>query len=88
MQVRVLATRAAALGLEPELPEWAPGRPAPERGAVLWHCPAGATVTAGQPDPDVAEGEDVITEMDLTNELLRHIGGADIGAASGVVCQA
>ena len=25
----VLATRAAALGLEPELPEWAPGRPAP-----------------------------------------------------------
>jgi len=52
----VLATRAAALGLEPELPEWAPGRPAPERGAVLWHCPAGATVTAGQPDPATGAG--------------------------------
>ncbi len=52
----VLAARAAALGLSLALPEWAPGRPAPERGAALWHCPAGAPVTAGQPDPATGAG--------------------------------
>ena len=58
----VLAARAAALGLELSLPEWAPGRPAPEHGAVLWHCPAGATVTAGQPDPATGAGTLAILE--------------------------
>ena len=52
----VLTARAAALGLELALPEWAPGRPTPEHGAVLWHCPAGAPVTAGQPDPATGAG--------------------------------
>ncbi len=51
----VLNARAAALGLEVTLPDWAPGQPAPA-GAALWHCPAGAAVTAGRPDPATGAG--------------------------------
>ncbi|MBL7250379.1 4-hydroxythreonine-4-phosphate dehydrogenase PdxA [Alloalcanivorax marinus] len=51
----VLNARAAALGLEVTLPDWAPGEPAPA-GAALWHCPAGAPVHAGRPDPATGAG--------------------------------
>ncbi len=51
----VLEARAAALGLDVALPDGAPGQPAPA-GAALWHCPAGAAVTAGQPDPATGAG--------------------------------
>jgi len=52
----VLRSRAHTLGLNPALDEWSPGHPLPERGSVLWHCPAGAPVTAGQPDPATGAG--------------------------------
>ena len=51
----VLEARAAVLGLNLALPDWAPGQPAPA-GAALWHCPAGAAVTAGRPDPATGAG--------------------------------
>lgn len=52
----VLAQRAAALGVDADLPEWAPGQRPPDSGAMLWHCEAGAAVTAGRPDPATAAG--------------------------------
>ncbi|MCH2558298.1 MAG: 4-hydroxythreonine-4-phosphate dehydrogenase PdxA [Alcanivorax sp.] len=51
----VLADRARALGLTLDLPDWSPDRP-PPTGATLWHCPAGAAVTAGRPDPATGAG--------------------------------
>lgn len=51
----VLKARAAALGLAVTLPDWVPGDPSPT-GAALWHCPAGAEVVAGRPDPATGAG--------------------------------
>ncbi|KAF0807327.1 pyridoxal phosphate biosynthetic protein PdxA [Alcanivorax xiamenensis] len=52
---RVLHDRARSLGLQATWPQWQPGD-APPASPALWHCPAGAPVTAGQPDPATASG--------------------------------
>jgi 4-hydroxythreonine-4-phosphate dehydrogenase len=52
---QVLEARATRLGLTTPLAAWQPGE-APPRGAALWHCPAGAPVTTGQPDPATGAG--------------------------------
>ena len=51
----VLSARAAALGLTVDLPDWSPQHPVGD-GAALWHCPAGARVQAGRPDPATGAG--------------------------------
>ncbi|MEQ9508065.1 MAG: 4-hydroxythreonine-4-phosphate dehydrogenase PdxA [Alloalcanivorax xenomutans] len=52
---RVLHDRARSLGLQATWPQWQPGD-APPASPALWHCPAGAPVTAGLPDPATASG--------------------------------
>ncbi|KYZ86645.1 4-hydroxythreonine-4-phosphate dehydrogenase PdxA [Alcanivorax sp. KX64203] len=52
---QVLQDRARQLGVRATWPQWQPGD-APPTGPALWHCPAGAPVTAGQPDPATAGG--------------------------------
>ena len=57
----VLSQRAALLGKTPSLGDWQPGDPAirdpltPDFVCV-WHTPAGAPVTAGQPNPATGQG--------------------------------
>ncbi len=53
---QVLAQRATQLGLSVTLADWKPGQPVPSGSLAVWNTPAGASVTAGQPDPTTAEG--------------------------------
>ncbi|HLR16322.1 MAG TPA: 4-hydroxythreonine-4-phosphate dehydrogenase PdxA [Alcanivoracaceae bacterium] len=50
----VLEQRAQLLGLDVTLAEWQPGAPLPKGSTPVWHCPAGVSVTPGQPDPATA----------------------------------
>ena len=57
----VLAQRAKLLGKTPHLHDWQPGQPATRDplnpdAVCVWHTPAGAPVTAGQPDPATGRG--------------------------------
>lgn len=53
---QVLTQRATQLGLGVTLADWKPGQPVPSGSLAVWDTPAGAPVTAGQPDPTTAEG--------------------------------
>ena len=58
---QVLEQRAKLLGMTPHLWDWQPGEPAIRDPLTsdfvsVWHTPAGAAVTAGQPDPATASG--------------------------------
>ncbi|MDX1804962.1 MAG: 4-hydroxythreonine-4-phosphate dehydrogenase PdxA [Alcanivorax sp.] len=53
---QVVSERADQLGQALALTDWQPGQPLPDQGLALWHCPAGAPVIAGQPDPASAPG--------------------------------
>ena len=52
----VLKDRASRLGLTVTLSDWQPGQPLAPGTLPVWHTPAGAPVTAGQPDPATASG--------------------------------
>ena len=52
----VLTDRASQLGLTATLSDWQPGQPLAPGTLPVWHTPAGAPVTAGQPDPATANG--------------------------------
>ena len=52
----VLKDRASRLGLTVTLSDWQPGQPLASGTLPVWHTPAGAPVTAGQPDPATASG--------------------------------
>ena len=53
---QVLTERAQQLGLAVPLGDWQPGQPLPTDCLPVWHTPAGASVTAGQPNPATATG--------------------------------
>lgn len=53
---QVLGARARLLGLDGDLTDWQPGQALPAHGAALWHCPAGAPVQPGRPDPATGAG--------------------------------
>ena len=53
---QVLTERAQQLGLTVPLGDWQPGQPLPGGCLPVWHTPAGASVTAGQPNPATATG--------------------------------
>jgi 4-hydroxythreonine-4-phosphate dehydrogenase len=52
----VLTQRAKQLDLTVTLSDWQPGQPLAPDTLAVWHTPAGAPVTAGQPDPATASG--------------------------------
>ena len=55
---QVLTERAQQLGLTVPLGDWQPGQPLPGGWLPVWHTAAGASVTAGQPIPATATGDD------------------------------
>jgi len=52
----VLTQRAKQLDLAVTLSDWQPEQPLTPDTLAVWHTPAGAPVTAGQPDPATASG--------------------------------
>lgn len=54
--LEVLEQRAHQLGLSLMLHPWEPGHALPSQGMAVWHCPAGASVTPGQPNANTAQG--------------------------------
>ncbi len=54
--IDVLTARAQQLGLSVNLQQWEPHQALPNQGLAVWHCPAGVTVTPGQPDAKTAQG--------------------------------
>lgn len=73
----VLAERARQLNLNARLHHWQPGDALPGDGLAVWHCPAGAPVQAGQPDPATARG--TLAMLD------RAIDGCLDGSFAGMV---
>ncbi|MEY1661220.1 4-hydroxythreonine-4-phosphate dehydrogenase PdxA [Isoalcanivorax beigongshangi] len=73
----VLQARAEQLRLEVRLRAWQPGDRASGEALSVWHCPAGANVIAGQPDPATARG--TLTLLD------RAIDGCLDGTFAGMV---
>lgn len=54
--IEVLEARAKLLGFSSTLVSWEPQQELPHHGLAVWHCPAGASVTPGQPDAATAHG--------------------------------
>lgn len=52
----VLNERATMLGYTCQLQPWQPGQPVPDQGVPVWHCPAGAPIKVGEPNPASAAG--------------------------------
>lgn len=83
----VLAERASQLKLDARLQRWQPGDALPHDALAIWHCPAGAPVRAGKPDPATAAGTLAMLDRAIDGCLEgRFAGMVTAPLAKSVIC--